>query len=566
MTDESFSLWMDDFFRSYFQFRPVNATFAGIHKFDAKLPDYSEQGLEALRANMEKLLERSERGLQTTNAIEKIDLDLATNFLLIQLEELKSEHYQRGNPAVYSSEAIFGLISLCLREFAPTTKSLAAMVGRMKEIPIFLGEGESNVRSAPEEWTNEAIRQCDGAIKFLDQGLEVLISNWELPGSTYQLNDSARSAIDAFKGYREYLSKELLLYKREQYGCGSPLFNILLRQGHAFEDMDVEKLATFGRKRVGQQKDLLWQATLKIRRDGNWEQVVSDLSRMHPAEDSILASCQECWTECRRVAIEKNLIEWPDYPLIFKFIDPYFREAAPYLYFLYYRSPAPYDNIKTNYYLISPIEQNLQPQELEQKLRGISFATIKQNHVVHHGAIGHHVQNYYAYHGVSSVGRIAGVDCASRIAMFCGGTMAEGWATYATHLMDEVGFNTPEEHVAQLHSSMRLTARSVVDANLHSGHFSFNNAVSYYVAEIGMTPKAAYSEVVKNSMFPCTGAMYFLGLDAILKLRSEISKKEGIGFSLKRFHGLLLNYGSIPIPIVSRALLGGRSYGLAAGE
>ncbi len=556
MTDDSASLWLEDFFRSYFRFRPVNATFIGIHDYDGKLPDFSEEGVAALRVSMEELLDRSDKGLRTSNRIEDIDVGLATDFLLIQLEELKSEHFYRGNPAVYTSEGIFGLISLCLRDYAPRADRLASVVSRMKGLPALLEQARSNVRSSPREWTNEALRQCDGAIKFLDSGIKILVSEWQLPGSNKQLFENATLALGAFQEYREYLSEELLLHHREGYGCGSPMFSILVRKGHAREDLDAMKIGSYGSERVSHQKDLLKRETSKLRPDGDWEAVISDLSKTHPSLDNILTACEECWAECRRFAIEKDLIDWPDYPLTYKFIDPYFRDSAAYLYFLYYRSPAPYDNLKTNYYLIPPIEKSLPPEEVEQKLRGISFSVIKHNHVVHHGAIGHHLQNYRAYHGASKIGKVAGVDCASRIAMFCGGTMAEGWATYSTLLMDEAGFNTPEEHIAELHSSMRLAARSVVDAGLHSGRFSFEDGVNYYVSEIGMTPKAAHNEVVKNSMLPGTGAMYLLGLDGILDLRKSLSAKEGSGFNLKRFHNSLLSYGSIPVAIVSKELLG----------
>ena len=96
-----------------------------------------------------------------------------------------------------------------------------------------------------------------------------------------------------------------------------------------------------------------------------------------------------------------------------------------------------------------------------------NISAITLNHVVHHGAIGHHVQNYYAYRGDSEIGRVAAVDCASRIGMFLGGTMAEGWACYATDLMDESGFLTPDESIAQQHTRARLLARAVVDIGLH---------------------------------------------------------------------------------------------------
>ncbi len=552
---DSASAWLEDFFRAYYKFRPVNATFIGIHQYDGNLPDYSEKGLSALQDAMEELLEEGKKGLSTSNRMEELDVELATNFLVIQLGELKGEHFQRGNPAVYSSEGIFGLISLALRDFAPVRERLGPMVSRMKGIPALLEQGKENVRSAPKEWTNEAIRQCDGAVKFLTQGTKILASDWEIYGSN-QLFQSADLARKAFEDYREYLSAELLSHHREGYGCGTPFFDLLIQKGHALKDLDLAKVVEYGSKRVAQHKEKLGSETRKLRSDGDWEKVLTELSLLHPTLDSILSACQECWAESIRFAQEKALVEWPDYPLIYKFIDPSFREAAPYLYFLYYRSPAPYDNAKTNYYLISPIEKFLSVEETQLKLRAISFSVIKHNHVVHHGSIGHHLQNYNAYHSPSSVGKMAGVDCASRIAMFCGGTMAEGWATYSTLLMDEAGFNTPEEHIAELHSSVRLAARTVVDANLHSGKFTFEDSVNYYVKEIGMSPKAAHNEVVKNSMFPGTGAMYLLGLDQILRLRQDLSSKEGSNFSLKRFHTSLLGIGSIPLAMISKELLG----------
>jgi len=72
-----------------------------------------------------------------------------------------------------------------------------------------------------------------------------------------------------------------------------------------------------------------------------------------------------------------------------------------------------------------------------------------------------------------------------------------------------------------------------------------------------MTPKAALNEVVKNSAFPCTGSMYLLGLDGIMTLRSEIARKEGSNFNIKRFHNSLLSFGSIPVSVIKQEMMSG---------
>jgi len=167
------------------------------------------------------------------------------------------------------------------------------------------------------------------------------------------------------------------------------------------------------------------------------------------------------------------------------------------------------------------------------------------------------VQNWYAYNQQRSrAGNIAGVDCANRIGMFLGGTMTEGWACYATDLMEELGFLTPLERVSQQHTRVRMLARAIVDIELHQGTMSFADAVRFYEEQVGMSREAAKAEAVKNSMFPCTAIMYWLGTQGIHDLRDEMKRREGPRFSLRRFHGELLGYGSIPVPLVARMMTG----------
>ena len=181
----------------------------------------------------------------------------------------------------------------------------------------------------------------------------------------------------------------------------------------------------------------------------------------------------------------------------------------------------------------------------------VNNSVIKLNHVVHHGAIGHHVQNWNAYRAMSRIGQIAAIDCAQRIAMFCGGTMAEGWACYVTDLMDEIGFYTPLERFAQLHSTVRQAARCVVDANLHLGNMTADEAAAFYVNEAGMPSEAAHAEVVKNCMFPGAAVMYLLGTDAVHTLRREMQKKLAGDFDLCQFHDHFLSFGSLPVSLIA---------------
>jgi uncharacterized protein (DUF885 family) len=179
---------------------------------------------------------------------------------------------------------------------------------------------------------------------------------------------------------------------------------------------------------------------------------------------------------------------------------------------------------------------------------------------VHHGGIGHHVQNWHAIHRSSSrVGTVAAVDAANRIGMFLGGSMAEGWACYATQLAEEMGVLTPLEQVSEQHTRVRLLARAMVDLRLHLGDWSFAECVQFYQARVGMSIEVATAETTKNSMFPATALMYWLGTQTILDVREQQRAALGDRFSLRAFHDTLLSRGAIPVPLVARLMSGSAS-------
>jgi uncharacterized protein (DUF885 family) len=217
------------------------------------------------------------------------------------------------------------------------------------------------------------------------------------------------------------------------------------------------------------------------------------------------------------------------------------RESAPYLYFLPYRAPAPFDRAEVVEYFVPPGPTDTM--------------TVKLNHVVHHGSLGHHVQNWHAMRADSRIGQVAAVDCASRIAMLCGGSMAEGWACYATDLADEAGFLTPTERAAQRLAHVRMAARAIVDVRLHRGAMSLQQATRFYQQRVGMSERAAEAEAVKNSLFPGAACMYVIGWDGIRRLRAELAPA-----SLREFHDRLLSFGSVPVSLISRAMRERGSY------
>lgn len=546
-----FSAWLDDFFAAYYRRRPVNATFIGVHDYDAVLPDFSARGVAETTAEMTALLGDLHGAVaEPETPAERTDRTLAEHFLMIQLWEFESRHFQGGNPCVYTGEAIFGILSLFLRPFAPLSERVDTAIARMEAIPQFLATAAQNVPSAPSAWTERAIRECTGAIRFLGNGVEILIADEGVSNPYFR--SAATDARRAFATYQSFLTTEMRAATDDTYGCGGEAFERYMARGHEMT-MTGAEIERYARDQFAEARARLDEGAAAFGVP-DWRTALALLRRIHPTAEAYYARYQEQWDACHDYAAAHDLVSWPEYPIRYVPRPRWAREAAPLLYFLPYRAPSPYDRLAVHDYLVEPIEPGMPIADQERRLEATNDSVMKMNHVIHHGAIGHHVQNWYASHASSRIGQVAAVDCASRIALFCGGTMAEGWSSYVVDLMGEVGFLTPLEAYSQHYARMRAAARAIVDVNLHHGRFSFDQAVAFYRDDTGMTQEAARAETVKNTMFPGAAMIYLIGQEMIRDLRREMAARNGSAFTLRRFHDRFLSYGSIPVSLIATAM------------
>jgi hypothetical protein len=517
-------VWLDDFFASYYRYHPVNATFTGVHAYDDRLPELSENGVGDAAADAETLLERlAALPNDDVPTVEALDRRLAQGYLRVQRWEYGSRHFHRGNPCVYTGEAIFGVVGLFLRPFAPFADRFHHAVARMAAIPGFLRHGRANLRTVPAAWIERAVQECDAGAQFLEEGLDLL------------LRDEARDVTPA---------------ERAVYACGEEALALLLREGHGLEQ-SAESIARHAEDRLASGGAFLQERSATFGA-GSWRDALARLAERHPTAEGYYARFAETWAAARAAADAHGLVTWPDAPIRYVPQPAWARRAAPALYFLAYRSPAPFDRLPVTEYLVRPVDPEMPPDEQARRLRDANDSVIKLNHVIHHGGLGHHVQNWYAARAVSRIGQVAAVDCACRIGMFCGGTMAEGWACYATDLMDEIGFLEPLEQYAQAHARFRMAARALVDVQLHQGRLTLDEAVAVYRDRVGMAPAAARAEAVKNSMFPGAALMYLTGTEGIHALRRMMAAQPG--FDLRHFHDRLLSFGSVPVALLAPAM------------
>ena len=544
---------LERYFAQYFSRNPVNATFTGLHALDNRLPDWSNAGRAKEASELRRLhteLSGTANGsvAQLRSDSVALDVELARANIDVRLAEYDSGFFHARNPALWTGEAIFSVVSLMIREFAPAADRIAPIIARLNAIPRFLAAMPDAISSpAPPQWVAKAARECAAADGLFEHGLHDWMLHHDLPEIQIDaVHEAAERARDAFTVTAAQLAA--LPSTDSGYGVGAEVFGTLLRRGHFCDDDATTLLDLALAELPVEQQKLTAMIALS---HGSWEDVQAALAADHPTPAEYYATFQRRWDDCHRIANERDAVTWPEWSIRYVPIPAWAQPYAPQLYWLFYRSPAPFDPYDTYEYIVTPIDVATPHDEAEKKLRAWNNSTITLNHVVHHGAVGHHVQNWHArYRSRSRVGRIAATDCASRIAMLLGGTMAEGWACYATQLMEELGMLTALEQLSEQHTRVRMLARAIVDIRLHHGLCTFAEAVQYYQDVVGMPIEVATAEVTKNSMFPCTAIMYWLGTGWILALREHLKVSRGDRFVLREFHDELLSRGAIPVPLV----------------
>ena len=160
----------------------------------------------------------------------------------------------------------------------------------------------------------------------------------------------------------------------------------------------------------------------------------------------------------------------------------------------------------------------------------------------HEGIPGHHLQG--------SLAQEAGLPLIRKIEFFSG--YGEGWALYCEQLAVEMGAyeGDPIGHVGQLHDSVFRCVRLVIDTGLHSQGWTREQAIKYYVDQLGDQEASATTEVERYCVWPGQACSYMLGKLDWLKQRERAKQALGPRFDIRKFHDAGLLSGAMPLHVL----------------
>jgi uncharacterized protein (DUF885 family) len=132
---------------------------------------------------------------------------------------------------------------------------------------------------------------------------------------------------------------------------------------------------------------------------------------------------------------------------------------------------------------------------------------------------------------------------------------SEGWGLYAEQLAEEAGlYSDDRARLGAISASLMRAARLVVDTGLHAFGWSREQALEFSVAHVPMPPEFLAAEIDRYVVMPGQALAYLTGKLEILRLREEARRSLGPAFSLPAFHAAVLDHGSLPLPALGGSI------------
>jgi uncharacterized protein (DUF885 family) len=523
----------DDYYAWRNENYPVGSSDAGLHTWDNRLTDYSAAKVAERAEHVRKLLDQV-RAMAASNWPKDDRIDWMLFRSQLEGADFNSRILQseKTDPQLYVGECTNGIFSLLKKEYdAPRNRALAA-TARLKQMPAMLAQGERNLQKPVKLFAQLTIDSARAIDPLFNDSLMTLARDLA-PNERDELVKARDAALTAIHGFADRLEKKLPSMVPFA-PMGTANYNYYLKHVLLLP-LDAEQVEMLGRAELARYRALESLLPDPSLADPN----PARSKNIPPDQASFLKAYESREQEMINFLKEHQLVTIPDYLGRFEIrqLPEAFKPTSPGGFM---NPPGVYDKDPAGFYFIPTYN----PQSKNFYIR----AAIEDPRPIlgHEGIPGHFMQLSIANHLTDEIRRQNG-----------DGVFIEGWALYGEEMLMRTGLY-PDNSVAQgqiLRLSRYRSARIGVDVNLHTGKWTFEQAVAYFMEGGGLDREAAEGEAAGAASSPTQKISYIVGKWQIMNLLGRYRDKAGANFRLGQFHDDLIKNGSLPLSIVEWILL-----------
>jgi len=440
--------------------------------------------------------------------------------------------FERTNPQTYIGECVSAIFSLLKKEYDTPRKRALSATARLKAMPPMLKQGLTNLQNPVKLYAKLAIdsaRSIDPLLKDSLMALDVDLA----PNEHEELIKARDAALSAAHSYADDLEKRMPKMV-EFVPMGEASYNYYLKRVLLLP-LDAREVEMIGRVENARYHAL--EALLPDPKLADPDP--KRAANIPPDQASFLKAYESRETEMVSFLKQHNLISLPNYlgPFQIRQLPEAFKPTSPGGFM---NPPGVYDKDSTGFYFIPTYN----PQSKNFYIR----AAIEDPRPIlgHEGIPGHFLQLSIANHLTDEIRR-----------QHQDGVFVEGWALYGEEMLMRTGLY-PNNSPAQgqiLRLSRYRGARIGVDVNLHTGKWTFEQAVKYFMDAGGLDREAAEGEAAGAASNPHQKISYIIGKWQIMNLLGRYKDRQGDNFRLGQFHDDLIKNGSLPVSVIEWILL-----------
>jgi uncharacterized protein (DUF885 family) len=545
--DREFTNLAKDYLDDRAERHPSSATDLGDHRFDARLGDPSEQARADERRAMDRWAARLEAiDDSSLSAEHRVDAAMMANGVarrVFELDELREHTWNplQANPG----KAIYQLLA---RDFAPLPERLAAVAGRLAEVPAVLAEARRQLGalgSMPRVHLETALGQFAGTIALVSVEVDKALK--AAPQCEPQLARVRPAALDALAEHRAWLSARLDEAARsgefadprigpERFARKLSLTlnaaadaDAILARAHADLDRVSEEIAELAAQIAGSAQP------------GQVRQVLDRLAQDVPDDTNILEFCRDALTEQTAFVTDHQLLSVYDDPVELIVMPEIDRGVAV----AYCDSPGPLESTpQPTFIAVSPTPAGWTPERVASFYREYNRHMV-HNLMVHEAMPGHYLQLQHSR-------RFSGSDTAIRAALRSG-SFTEGWAVYTEELMASHGYPGEGDpravRMQQLKMQLRTTINAILDARVHAHGMTEAEAMALMTGRGYQEEGEAAGKWRRALITSSQLSTYYVGYSEISDLARDLRAADP-GQPEQEIHDRMLAHGSPPVRLL----------------